>query len=190
MLSYCGGRRKTSSTWKPLLNSSGLWLCRTISLRPTIASALSWRTSDCLSAPVKCMNERGQFHPRKAVSHSILQVYVWNHEYDLAREEIEAWSAESPENKYPIYFAIQLALMTGDLREARALLDEAVKFLPEEPLIVSLEGVYFARIGLEREGARPPDDGLCKPKIFWACASQPLSDRLYSCSLKPPRSCV
>jgi tetratricopeptide (TPR) repeat protein len=113
------------------------------------------------------MYERARlFHPRKTVSHSVLQVYVWNHEYDLAREEIEAWSAESPENKYPVYFAVQLALMTGDLREARALLDEAVKFLPEEPLIVSLEGVYFARIGLERKALDRLTAACASPKSF------------------------
>src|SRR5215469_4157317 len=68
------------------------------------------------------MFERARpFHPRKAVSHSIVQVYVWNKEYDSARDEIEAWRAENPENKYPIYFAIQLALMTADLKEARTL---------------------------------------------------------------------
>src|SRR5512136_2300083 len=76
------------------------------------------------------MYERARpFHPRKAVSHSIVQVYVWNREYDLAREEIEAWRAENPENKYPVYFAVQLALLTGDLNVARALLDEAVQLL-------------------------------------------------------------
>jgi DNA-binding winged helix-turn-helix (wHTH) protein/Tfp pilus assembly protein PilF len=32
------------------------------------------------------MYERGRaFHPRKAVSHSIVQVYIWNQEFDLAR---------------------------------------------------------------------------------------------------------
>jgi DNA-binding winged helix-turn-helix (wHTH) protein/tetratricopeptide (TPR) repeat protein len=109
------------------------------------------------------MYERARpFHPRKTVSHSIVQVYVWNQEYDLARDEIEAWGAESPENKYPVYFAVQLALMTGDLREARALLDEAVKYLPEEPLIVSLEGVYFARTG---------STGKALDRLTTACAS-------------------
>ena len=91
------------------------------------------------------MYERARpFHPGKMVSHSIVQVYVWSQEYDLARDEIQAWLAENPENKYPIYFAVQLALMTGDLKESRALLDEAVQFLPEEPLIVSLQGVFYA----------------------------------------------
>jgi DNA-binding winged helix-turn-helix (wHTH) protein/tetratricopeptide (TPR) repeat protein len=115
----------------------------------------------------RAMYERArQFHPRKAVSHGILQVYIWNHEYDLAREEIAAWSAESPDNKYPIHFAIQLALMTGDLREARALLDEAIKFLPEEPLFVSLEGVYFARIGSEKEALDRLTAACASPKSF------------------------
>src|SRR6202020_1261600 len=43
----------------------------------------------------------GPFHPQKVLSHSIVQVYVWSQEYDLARQEIEAWRAESPRNKYP-----------------------------------------------------------------------------------------
>ena len=43
------------------------------------------------------MYERGRsFHQNKSVSRSIVQVYVWNREYDLAREQIEAWRAEVP----------------------------------------------------------------------------------------------
>jgi len=134
------------------------------------------------------MFERARpFHPRKAVSHSIVQVYVWNQEYDLARVEIEAWRAENPENKYPVYFAVQLALLTGDLKEARALLDEAVQLLPEEPLIVSLEGVYYASKGL---AGKALDHGLCEPKILWACAPQLLSNRLHIGIVGAASSCV
>ena len=94
------------------------------------------------------MYERGRaFDPKNALSHSIVQVYIWNEEYDLAREEIQAWRAENPKNKYPVYFAPQLAIMTQDWKEAKALLDEAVQLLPEEPLIVSLRGVYHALTG-------------------------------------------
>ena len=113
------------------------------------------------------MFERARpFHPRKAVSHSIVQVYVWNHEYDLAREEIEAWRGENPENKYPVYFAVQLALLTGDLKEARARLDEAVQLLPEEPLIVSLEGVYYASTGLAGKALDCLTTACANPKSF------------------------
>lgn len=94
------------------------------------------------------MYERGRpFQPRKAINHSIVQVYLWNRELDLAIEEIQAWRAESPGNKYAIYFAPQPAMMIGDWKEAKALLDEATQLLPEEPLIVSLLGVYWALMG-------------------------------------------
>jgi DNA-binding winged helix-turn-helix (wHTH) protein/tetratricopeptide (TPR) repeat protein len=113
------------------------------------------------------MYERARpFHPRKTVSHSIVQVYVWNQEYDLAGEEIKAWSAENPENKYPVYFAVQLALMTGNLKEARTLLDEALKLLPEEPLIVSLEGVYYASTGLAGRALDCLTTACASPKSF------------------------
>jgi DNA-binding winged helix-turn-helix (wHTH) protein/tetratricopeptide (TPR) repeat protein len=94
------------------------------------------------------MYERGRpFQPRKAINHSIVQVYLWNRELDSAMDEIQAWRADSPANKYAIYFAPQPAMMVGDWKEAKALLDEAAQLLPEEPLIVSLLGVYWALVG-------------------------------------------
>jgi DNA-binding winged helix-turn-helix (wHTH) protein/tetratricopeptide (TPR) repeat protein len=94
------------------------------------------------------MYERGRpFQPKKAVNHSIVQVYLWSRELDLAAQEIQAWRAESLSNKYVIYFAAQHALMTDDRNEAKALIDEAIQVFPEEPLVVSLLGVYWALVG-------------------------------------------
>jgi DNA-binding winged helix-turn-helix (wHTH) protein/tetratricopeptide (TPR) repeat protein len=94
------------------------------------------------------MYERGRpFHPKREVSPSIVQVYVWNQEYELARKAIQSWRMESPGNKYPIYFAPQPAMMTEDWKEAKAALDEAIQLFPEEPLIVSLQGVFYALTG-------------------------------------------
>src|SRR5580693_1490282 len=113
------------------------------------------------------MFERARpFHPRKTVSHSIVQVYVWNQEYESARDETEAWRAENPENKYPVYFAVQLALLAGDLKEAKTLLDEAVQLLPEEPLIVSLEGVYYAANRLAGKALDCLTTACASPKSF------------------------
>jgi DNA-binding winged helix-turn-helix (wHTH) protein/tetratricopeptide (TPR) repeat protein len=98
------------------------------------------------------MYERGRpFHPEKAVSHSIVQVYMWSQQHDLAREEIEAWRKENPANKYPVYFAPYLAMMTEDWKEAEALLQEAAQLLPEEPITVSLHGLFHALTGNPRE---------------------------------------
>jgi DNA-binding winged helix-turn-helix (wHTH) protein/tetratricopeptide (TPR) repeat protein len=113
------------------------------------------------------MYERARpFHPRKAVSHSIVQVYVWNREFDLAREEIQAWRAENPNNKYPVYFAPQPAMMTGDLKEAKILLDEAVQLLPDEPLIISLQGVFYALTGTDGKALDCLTKACASPKSF------------------------
>lgn len=113
------------------------------------------------------MYERARpFHPRKALSHSVVQVYVWNEEYDSAREEIEVWRAENPQNKYPIYFAVQLALLMGDLKETETLLDEAVHLSPEEPLIISLQGVYYASSGLAGKALDCLTTACANPKSF------------------------
>ncbi len=113
------------------------------------------------------MYERGRpFHPQKAVSHSIVQVYVWNREYELAREEIEAWRAESPGNKYAIYFAPQAAMMTEDWKEAKALMNEAVRLLPEDPLIVSLQGVLCALTGRKEQALDCMAKACASPKSF------------------------
>jgi tetratricopeptide (TPR) repeat protein len=93
------------------------------------------------------MYEKGRtFNPGKEINHSTVQVYIWCRGYDLAREEIQA-GAENPGNKYPHYFAPQLAMMTRNWKEAKVLLDEALRLLPEEPLIVSLQCGLYALTG-------------------------------------------
>ena len=113
------------------------------------------------------MYERGRaFHPQKAVSHSIVQVYIWNREYERAREEIAAWRSENPGNKYPVYFAPQLAMVTGEWKEAKTLLDEAARVLPEEPMIVSLRGVFHALTGQEAAAMKCMAQACASPKSF------------------------
>jgi tetratricopeptide (TPR) repeat protein len=95
-----------------------------------------------------------------------VQVYVWNGEYDLAQEEIKLWRAESPGNKYPVYFAPQPAMLTGNLKEARILLDEAIELLTEDPLIVSLQGVLYALTGNDRRALDCLTKACASPKSF------------------------
>ena len=113
------------------------------------------------------MYQRGRaFHPRKSVSHSIVQVHIWSREYDLAQEEIEAWRSENPGNKYPIYFAPQPAMMTGQWKEAKVLLDQAAGLLPEEPLIMSLQGVFYALTGKVEQAMKSVTRSCTIPKSF------------------------
>jgi DNA-binding winged helix-turn-helix (wHTH) protein/TolB-like protein/Tfp pilus assembly protein PilF len=113
------------------------------------------------------MFERARpFHPRKVVSHSIVQVYVWNQEYDLAWEVVERWRVENPDNKYPVYFASKLAMMTGDLQAAKILLNEAVQLSPAEPLFLTLQGLYYASLGLAEKAVECMTMACANPKSF------------------------
>ena len=113
------------------------------------------------------MFQRGRpFQPKKAVSPSIVQVYIWGQEYELARQQIQVWRAESPGNKYAIYFAPQPAMMTGELKEASILLDKAIELLPEEPLIVSLQGVFHALTGNDSKALDCVTKACASPKSF------------------------
>jgi DNA-binding winged helix-turn-helix (wHTH) protein/tetratricopeptide (TPR) repeat protein len=113
------------------------------------------------------MYERGRaFHPRKAISPSIVQIHMWSQEYDAAREAIQAWRAESPNNKYAIYFAPQLAMMTEDWKEAEVLLDEALQLLPDEPIVTSLQGVFCALTGRHEQALDCMTRACASPKSF------------------------
>ena len=113
------------------------------------------------------MFERARpFHPQRAVSQSIVQVYLWNQEHDLAREEIQARRAENPENIYLLFFAPQPAMMTGNWQEAETLLDEAIRVHPDEPLIVSLQGVFYAMRGKDKKALACLTKACATPRSF------------------------
>jgi DNA-binding winged helix-turn-helix (wHTH) protein/tetratricopeptide (TPR) repeat protein len=113
------------------------------------------------------MYEKGRtFQPRKSVSHSIVQVYIWSREDDLARKEIQAWRAESPSNKYPVYFAPQPPMMVGDWKEAKLLLDEAMKLLPEDPIVISLLGLFYALTGKSERALKCLTQACANPNSF------------------------
>lgn len=113
------------------------------------------------------MYERGRFfHPGRAVSHSIVQVYMWNQEYELAAEEIQAWRVESPSNKYAIYFGPRAHMITGNWKAAEALLGEALQLYPEEPLIISLHGMLHALRGRIEPALDCMNQACASPKSF------------------------
>jgi DNA-binding winged helix-turn-helix (wHTH) protein/tetratricopeptide (TPR) repeat protein len=115
----------------------------------------------------RAMYERGSlFHPKKAVSPSIVQVYIWNQEYDAAREAIQAWHAENPSNKYAIYFGHQPPMLTGQWDEASARLDEALQLLPDDPIVISSQGVFFALTGRHEQAFDCMMRACASPKSF------------------------
>jgi tetratricopeptide (TPR) repeat protein len=115
----------------------------------------------------RAMFERGRpFDPAKTISHSIAQVYLWSGEYELALDEVEKWRADDPTNKYAIYFALDLAILTGEWEEAKRLLAEAGSLAQEEPMIIALQGVMHASVGESEEALRCISRACTNPKSF------------------------
>jgi len=115
----------------------------------------------------RTMFESGSpFDPGKAVSHSITQVYLWSGEYDRARRQVEKWRTENPANKYAIYFAPQPAILSGEWKEARELLDEAASLVPEEPMIITLQGAMHAAMGETEKALDCMNRACTNPKSF------------------------
>ena len=113
------------------------------------------------------MFEKGRpFQPKKAVSPSIVQVYVWAQEYDRARQQIQLWRAESPGNKYALYFAPYPAMMTGDWKTAQRLMNEALQAISHDPLIVSLQGLLHALMGNTEAALQCVTSACSSPKSF------------------------
>ena len=57
-------------------------------------------------------------------------------------------------------------MMTGELKAAKVLMDEAVRLLPHEPLIISLQGVFFALTGKEEQALDCMTKACASPKSF------------------------
>ncbi|WP_148210036.1 winged helix-turn-helix domain-containing protein [Candidatus Korobacter versatilis] len=94
------------------------------------------------------MFERGRpFHPKRAVSPSVVQVYGWKGEFERAAEVIAAWREESPNNKYALHWAPFPAMMTGDWDAASQCMEESLAAAPHDPLMISMQGLLHARMG-------------------------------------------
>ena len=106
------------------------------------------------------------FDPRKAVSHSIFQVYMWSGDYDHAREELQMWKRDNPSSKYAIHFAPYLELLSGNLQNARVQLEEVAGLNPEEPLIFSLEGLLHAVAGKSHAALQSVRRACTSPRSF------------------------
>jgi non-specific serine/threonine protein kinase len=83
-------------------------------------------------------------NPQNLANHNMAQAYLWDGDLDRAEREIDAWAQESPENKYLLWFRPQPAMFRGDLESAKKHVASALERLPDEPLMISLNGVLHA----------------------------------------------
>jgi eukaryotic-like serine/threonine-protein kinase len=81
----------------------------------------------------------------KTRSNNLEFVYLWSGDFARAETAGEAWIAEKPGTRYALWYHPQPALMLGHLDVAEQRLAVALELYPEEPLMVSLQGMLHAR---------------------------------------------
>jgi DNA-binding winged helix-turn-helix (wHTH) protein/tetratricopeptide (TPR) repeat protein len=113
------------------------------------------------------MFERGRpFHPNRAVSPSVVQVYGWRGDFEKAAEIIDEWRAENPNNKYAMHWAPFPAIMTGNLTEAGKCIEEALAASPHDPLMISLQGLLHALTGKTAHAMQCVMEACSHPQSF------------------------
>jgi serine/threonine protein kinase/tetratricopeptide (TPR) repeat protein len=92
-------------------------------------------------------HERARRSNPKTRSNNLEFLYLYSGEFVLAEQAAEQWIRERPGGMYARWFHPQPPLMSGDLDLAERRLAEALKLYPDEPLIISLQGMLHARRG-------------------------------------------
>ena len=86
-------------------------------------------------------------NPQNLGHFNIAQAYIWSGQYEEAAEILEAFHQKKPGNKYCLWFRPQPPLLTGDFEKAAEFVDAAVNTHPDEPMLVSLQGLVQAHLG-------------------------------------------
>jgi serine/threonine protein kinase/Tfp pilus assembly protein PilF len=106
-------------------------------------SSICWhigRISEAFTA-----NELAQRSNPKTVTSNLAACYAYIGDFERAREACETLLLKSPGNWYALRYLAICALAKGDTTLASQYLAEALKRAPNEPLLVSFQGILHAR---------------------------------------------
>jgi serine/threonine-protein kinase len=92
-------------------------------------------------------HQRARRSNPKTRANNLEFLYLYSGEFARAEEAAEAWIREKPGTKYALWFHPLPALMLGNLDVAAQRLAVGLQLYPEEPLMVSLQGMLHARRG-------------------------------------------
>jgi len=90
-------------------------------------------------------HEQAQRSNPKTRSNNLEFFYLYSGDFARAEKAAEAWIREKPGTTLALWYHPQPPLMTGDLDLAEQRLAEALKQFPDQPLIISLQGLLHAR---------------------------------------------
>ena len=98
-------------------------------------------------AEARTAHERGRLGNPQTRSSNLEFFYLYSGDFARAEETIEAWFRERPGNMYPLAARIIPPLMSGNLELAEQRVATALAQIPNEPFVISLHGMLYARRG-------------------------------------------
>jgi serine/threonine-protein kinase len=90
-------------------------------------------------------HERARQSNPKTRSNNLEFILLWSGAFARADQAAEAWIREKPGTRYALWYYPLPALMNGDLDSAEQRLATGLKLYPDEPLIISIQGMLHAR---------------------------------------------
>jgi serine/threonine protein kinase len=118
---------------------------KVLEARPNLEQAHNRMSSICMHIgrfeEARIAHEKAQ----RAIAKNPQIIYLWSGDFARAEKAGEVWIRESPGDHQGLWFHPQPALMTGDLESAERRLASGLKLLPNEPLLISLQGILHAR---------------------------------------------
>jgi serine/threonine protein kinase/Tfp pilus assembly protein PilF len=92
-------------------------------------------------------HQRARQSNPKTRANNLEFVLLWSGDFARAEEAAQAWIKEKPGARYALWYHPLPALMTGDLDAAERRLAVGLELYPEEPLMISIQGMLHARRG-------------------------------------------
>jgi TolB-like protein/Tfp pilus assembly protein PilF len=92
-------------------------------------------------------HQRAQQSNPKTRANNLEFILLWGGDFARAEEAAEAWIKEKPGTRYALWYHPLPALMNGDLDVAERRLAVGMELYPDEPLIISIQGMLYARRG-------------------------------------------
>jgi tetratricopeptide (TPR) repeat protein len=92
--------------------------------------------------------------------------YIYSGDFARAEDASEAWFRERPGNTYALGTRVSPPLLLGNLELAEERLTMALKQLPDEPMLVSAQGILHARRGQRDVALECVRKALDSPRSF------------------------
>jgi TolB-like protein/Flp pilus assembly protein TadD len=119
-----------------------------------------------ISQALEAYKAAQHINPQNLGHYNIAQAYIWGGQYEEAAQILEAFHQMKPTNKYCLCFRPQPPLLSGDFENAAKYVDEAVNAHPDEPMLVSLQGLVQAHLGRTDQARQAAAKACASPISF------------------------